>query len=66
MTTIINNPPRTSGGKNGTVIVLSLCMVVGILLYLYGLPLLGRENDNTKTDIVPEAINVDVTSSQRN
>lgn len=63
MTTIVNTPaPASSGGSDnssGTVIALVLVLVIGVLFFVYGLPMLRRATATPQVS-VPDQIDVNV------
>lgn len=64
MATIINNPPSkdNSGGPMGMIILVIVLLVVGYLVYVYGLPAI-RQMGTTQIN-VPSEINVNVKQSE--
>lgn len=67
MATIVNNPSNNdAGGMSGVLVgALLVLVIVGALLFVYGFPF-AREVDDGKTIIIPDQVNIDVTSPQEN
>ncbi|KKS93679.1 MAG: hypothetical protein UW68_C0032G0003 [Candidatus Collierbacteria bacterium GW2011_GWB1_44_6] len=62
-TTIINNPPSESGGGMGMLVGLIILLVLGYLLWIYGLPALRNMQVPTPTINVPSEIDVNINQS---
>jgi hypothetical protein len=61
MTTIVNNPPSSdnSGGPMGMIVGIVVLVVLGYLVYVYGLPAI-RQMGGTPQINVPSKIDVNV------
>lgn len=64
MATIINNPPSSdnSGGPMGMIIVVLVLVVLGYLVYMYGLPAI-RQTQSPQIN-VPGEIDVNVKQAE--
>lgn len=61
MTTIVNNPPsNNSGGSLGMIIGLVVLIVIGYLVWVYGLPALRNVGTGTPQINVPSQIDVNI------
>lgn len=62
MTTIVNNPPASdnSGGPVGWIIGLIILLVLGYLVYVYGLPAIQNMQGGTPQINIPSQIDVNV------
>ncbi len=70
MTTVVNNPPpqNNNGGPAGMIIGVILVLVLTLLFFVYGLPMLRGTADSDRSGInvdVPENIDVNVNPSQQ-
>ena len=64
MTTIVNNPPSdNSGGPMGMIIGIIVLVVLGYLVYVYGLPAV-RNMSGTPQINVPSKIDVNVNQTE--
>lgn len=59
-TTIINNPSSDSGDGMGMIVGLVILLVLGYLLWIYGLPALRNMQVQTPTINVPSTIDVNI------
>jgi len=59
-TTIINNPSSDSGGGMGMIVGLVILLVLGYLLWVYGLPALRNMQTQTPTINIPSKIDVNI------
>lgn len=67
MSTIINTPPQDTSGISGVVIAMIILVAgIGVVLFLYGIPSLQKEDVGTRSITVPDTIKVDVTTPQQN
>lgn len=67
MATIINNPPASndSGGPMGWIIGLVILLVLGYLVYVYGLPALRNTQEGGTPQInIPSQIDVNVNQAE--
>ena len=62
-TTIINNPSSDSGGS-GMIIGLIVPLVLGYLLWVYGLPAFRNMQVGTPTINVPSEIDVNINTTE--
>ena len=62
MATIINNPPSSnnSGSLIGTIVVIIVLIVLGYLVYMYGLPALRQTQVGAPQINIPSSIDVNV------
>lgn len=61
MTTIVNTPPAdNSGGPMGMIIGLIVLIVLGYLVWIYGLPALRSVGSGTPQINVPSQIDVNI------
>lgn len=61
MATIINNPPSdNSGGPMGMIIGFVILLVLGYLIYVYGIPAIQQVKVGTPQINVPSQIDVNV------
>lgn len=61
MATIINNPPSdNSGGPLGMIIGFVIILVLGYLIYVYGIPAIQQVKVGTPQINVPSQIDVNV------
>ncbi len=64
MATIVNNPPSdNSGGPLGMILVLVVVLVLGYLVFIYGLPALRQVQTGTQIN-VPSQIDVNIKQTQ--
>lgn len=65
MATIVNNPPASnnSGGPMGMIIVLVVVLILGYLLFMYGLPAIQNMQSGTQIN-VPSQIDVNVKQAE--
>ncbi len=64
MATIVNNPPAdNSGGPLTAIIVLVVLLVIGYLVWVYGLPAL-RQSSGTPQINIPSKIDVNVNQTK--
>ena len=65
MATIVNNPPASnnSGGPMGMIIVLVVLLVIGYLIYMYGLPAVRQMQEGTQIN-VPSSIDVNIKQTE--
>lgn len=63
MATIVNNPSGSDGGGIlGTVIGVILVVVLGIIFFIYGVPILSEAFRDSKKndDVVPDEIDINI------
>ena len=65
MTTIVNNPPSSdnSGGPMGMIIGIVVLLILGYLVYVYGLPAI-RQIGGTPEINIPSEIDVNVNQTK--
>ncbi len=66
MTTIVNNPPASndSGGPIGWIVGLVILLVLGYLVYVYGLPAIRNTQEETPQINIPSQIDVNVNQAE--
>lgn len=65
MATIINNPPSdNSGGPVGMIIGFVILLVLGYLIYVYGIPAIQQVKVGTPQINVPSQIDVNVNQAK--
>ena len=68
MTTIVNTPaaaPQSNGSDNsfGWVLVLLIILAMGVLFFIYGLPMLRRATTATQVN-VPDKVDINVNTTK--
>lgn len=65
MTTIVNNPPSSdnSGGPMGWIVGIVVLVILGYLVYVYGLPAV-RQMGGTPQINIPSKIDVNVNQTE--